>query len=117
MRGTKADGHDELLPCSPSQAAGATSLDDVHRAGLAAAIAEAHRVGHARAAHVLPAPIGRRLLQELEPLPWEELPVNAGLLRQIARRLVLYPPWTAPTLATLAGLVEAAAAATVHPLP
>jgi hypothetical protein len=29
---------------------------------------------------------------------------------------VLYPPWAAPTLATLAGLVEAAAAATVHPL-
>jgi hypothetical protein len=95
---------------------GAASLDDVDSAVLAAAIAEAHRVGHARAAHVLREPICRRLLQELGPLPWEELPVNAGLVRQIARRLVLYPPWAAPTLATLAGLVEAAAAATVHPL-
>jgi len=95
---------------------GATSPDDVDSVVLAAAIAEAHRVGHARAPHVLRAPICRRLLQELRPLPWEELPVNAGLVRQVARRLVLYPPWPAPTLATLAGLVEAAAAATVHPL-
>jgi hypothetical protein len=92
------------------------SLNDVDRAVLAAAIAEAHRVGHARAAHVLPGHICRRLLQELGPLPWEALPVNAGLVRQVARRLVLYPPWAAPTLAALAGLVEAAAAATVHPL-
>jgi hypothetical protein len=95
---------------------GATSLDDVDSAVLTAAIAEAHRVGHARAAHVLRGHICRRLLQELGPLPWEELPVNAGLVRQIARRVVLYPPWAAPTLARLAGLVEAAAVATVHPL-
>src|SRR6266536_3390097 len=55
---------------------GATSPDDVDSVVLAAAIAEAHRVGHARAPHVLRAPICRRLLQELRPLPWEELPVN-----------------------------------------
>jgi alkylated DNA repair dioxygenase AlkB len=102
---------------SHSRPQGATSLDDVDRAVLAAAIAEAHRVGHARAARVLPGHICRRLLQELGgPLPWEKLPVNAGLVRQVARRLVLSPPWAAPTLAALAGLVEAAAAATVHPL-
>jgi hypothetical protein len=65
-----------------SRPQGGTSLNDVDRAVLAAAIAEAHRVGHARAAHVLPGHICRRLLQELGPRPWEALPVNAGLVHR-----------------------------------
>jgi hypothetical protein len=88
----------------PEAATGALGID---AAAVAAAIGDAHRV---------PGQTCRLLLAEIEHEAWADLPERVGPVRQAARELVLHPPRTPPTLTTLTGLIEAAAAFAASPL-